>query len=331
MNRVLITGGAGFIGGHLATALADRGHEVTVVDNFARGVRDGFLTSLAERPNVTLVSADLMAPVQVAALPDDNTHIFHLAAIIGVRHVLERPYSVLVDNVRMLANAVELARRQSGLRRFLFASTSEVMAGSLIHMNMPVPTPEDFPLALTDLSHPRTSYMLSKIYGEAMVHHAGVPFTLFRPHNVYGPRMGMSHVLPELMKKARSAAQGGILEVASVEHRRAFCYVDDAVEQLMRLAEAEAATGGTFNIGNDTAESSIGDVASVVLETVGRTDLQIRALPATPGSPERRAPDMTRTNEVTGYQPRVGLAEGAARTWAWYAENVFSGREESAL
>jgi UDP-glucose 4-epimerase len=331
MSKYLITGGAGFIGGHLATALAERGAEVVVVDNFARGVRDGFLKAMEARSNVSLLHADLMDPAAVAELPDDCTHVFHLAAIIGVRHVLERPYAVLVDNVRMLANAVELAKRQKALERFLFASTSEVMAGSLIHMDMPVPTPETFPLALTDLSHARTSYMLSKIYGEAMCHHAGIPFTLFRPHNVYGPRMGLSHVLPELMKKAIALPPGGALEVASVEHRRAFCFVEDAVEQLIRLAEAPGAAGGTFNIGNDKAECSIGDVARTVLETVGRADLRLEALPATPGSPERRAPDMTHTNTVTGYVPHIGLAEGARRTWTWYEENVFSGREVSAL
>ena len=158
---------------------------------------------------------DLRASDALADLGSDYTHVFHLAAIVGVGHVLERPYATLRDNVRLLDVVLDFARRQSALARFLFASTSEVYAGSLEHLDMPVPTPEDTPLALPSLAHPRTSYMLSKLYGEALVRHGGVPFTIFRPHNVYGPRMGLSHVVPQLLEKAHRAPDGGTLEVFS--------------------------------------------------------------------------------------------------------------------
>ena len=85
---------------------------------------------------------------------------------------------------------------------FVFASTSEVYAGSLEHFGLPIPTPETAPLGLPDLGRPRTTYMLSKIYGEALCRHAGLPFTILRPHNLYGPRMGMAHVIPELHARA---------------------------------------------------------------------------------------------------------------------------------
>ena len=120
---------------------------------------------------------------------------------IGVTHVMEKPYSVLYDNIRMLGNIIDLARRQSNLLKFFYASTSEIYAGTLKHFNLSIPTPEETPLAITDLSHPRTSYMLSKIYGEAMCQQASIPFTIFRPHNIYGPRMGMAHVIPEQLRK----------------------------------------------------------------------------------------------------------------------------------
>ncbi len=164
-----------------------------------------------------------------------------------------------------------------------------------------------------------------------MCHHAGLPATIFRPHNVYGPRMGMSHVVPELLKRALEAPRDGTLEVASVEHRRAFCYVDDAVETLCRLASAPDAEGGVYNVGNQDTEVAIGDLSDIVLQTVGRTDLTIAPLPPTPGSPERRCPDMTRTVAVTGYRPAVTVAEGVRRTYDWYAEHVFSGRERTAV
>lgn len=323
MSKTLIIGGAGFIGAHLGKALAQAGEAVDILDNFARGVRDEFLEELKNSTGVRLIDADMLDASTSARLADDYTRIFQFAAVIGVRHVLERPYEVLHKNVLIQTNAIELAKRQKALARFVFASTSEVYAGSLLHMNMPVPTPETFPLALTDLTHPRTSYMLSKIYGEALCQQSGLPFTIVRPHNIYGPRMGLVHVLPELMKKARELPRSGHLAVASVGHRRAFCHIDDAVAMLRMLSTAPAAAGGTFNLGNQSQEVPIGEVARIVLRAVGRTDAEILPLPDTAGSPARRCPDMARTISVTGFQPAIDLEKGVARTYQWYADNVF--------
>ena len=124
-----------------------------------------------------MLERDLLRPDALADLADDYTHVIHLAAILGVQNVLEQPYATLRDNVHLLEAALALAARQSRLERLVFASTSEVYAGSLELMDMPIPTPESTPLALPRLEQPRTSYMLSKIYGEAMVRHSGLPFT----------------------------------------------------------------------------------------------------------------------------------------------------------
>ena len=317
-GRVLITGGAGFIAAHLARSLADRNWQVDLLDDFSRGVRDRTLEGLIGQPNVGIRRASLLDVDAGNGLDDDYNLIFHLAAIIGVRHVVERPYQVLTQNVMMTANALAIAATQKGLRRFVFTSSSEVASAP----DVPVPTPEETPLSLPDIGQARTSYMLSKIYGEAMCHHAEIPFTIVRPYNVYGPRMGMSHVLPELLKRAGDQPKGGKLEVASVDHRRAFCYVSDAVEMIERLALAERAVCGTFNVGNKDAEASIGELARLVVETLGRR-LDIVPLPPTPGSPPRRRPDMCKTIAATGYAPRVGLTDGVALTHGWYKDNVF--------
>lgn len=324
MAKTLIIGGAGFIGAHLAKALALAGEPVDLLDNFSRGVHDVFLREIEEMPNVHLLDADMLDPSAISRLPHDYEVIYNFAAIIGVRHVLARPYEVLHKNVLILATSIELARQQKKLKRLVFASTSEVYAGSLLHMNMPVPTPENFPLALTELTHARTSYMLSKIYGEAMCQHSGVPFTVVRPHNIYGPRMGLVHVVPELFKRARELPRGGQLTVSSADHRRSFCYIDDAIVMLQKLAGAPNATGGTFNVGNQHQETSIDDVARMILRAIDRSDLELVPTPATPGSPFRRCPDMTRTNEVTKFDPIIDLAEGIQRTCQWYAAHVFT-------
>ncbi len=321
--KVLITGGAGFIGLHLARRLLDEGARIDLLDDFSRGRRDPDLAALLADPAVTCLERDLLRPEALAGLANDYGRIFHFAAIVGVANVLERPFDVLRRNVELLLKVMDLAARQEALDRLVFASTSEVHAGSLIHLDLPVPTPEAAPVALPDLREARGSYLLSKLYGEALCHHAGLPVTILRPHNVYGPRMGMAHVVPELMRRALETAEGGKLLVYSPAHRRAFCHVADAVEIIARLAAAPEAEGGVFNVGNQAEELAVEDLARRVVATLGRA-LEIEPGPDTPGSPARRCPDMTRTIDVTGHVPDVSLDEGLARTWDWYRDHVFA-------
>ncbi|MEW5757416.1 MAG: NAD-dependent epimerase/dehydratase family protein [Pseudomonadota bacterium] len=322
MSKVLITGGAGFIGYHLANSLVAQGYQVDLVDNFSRGVQDKHLEELAKHSNVTLNNLNLLNAEATQGLAVDYDHIYHLAAIIGVTHVLQRPFAVLDDNVKLTVNMLEFAKRQKKLQRFLFASTSEIYAGTLQYFTMPIPTPETTPLTVTDLKHPRTSYMLSKIYGEALCYQSGVPVTVFRPHNVYGPRMGMAHVVPELLKRSYETADGGELQVFSVDHKRTFCYVSDAVAMLKLMAETKACEGEALNLGKQGPEVTILEAANTVLEVVGKK-LKIVPQPASPGSPARRCPDMSKVKELTGYEARVDIKEGIAKTFSWYRSEIF--------
>lgn len=322
MSRALITGGAGFIGAHLAGRLVREGLEVDLVDDFSRAVRDDELASLESSSKVRVVQRDLRLPGALDDLDDAYRYVVHLAAIVGVGRVVRQPSAVLGDSVTMLRNVVAAAARQPGPPRLVFLSTSEVYAGTLASFTLRFPTPESTPLTVTDLEQPRTSYMLAKIYGEAMCHHAGVPFTILRPHNVYGPRMGLSHVIPELLQRAHEAASGARLEVASMDHRRTFCHIDDAVEMIWRASSSPSCIGETLNIGVSEPEVSIGDLAALIATTVGK-QVEIVALPPTPGSPPRRCPDMTRTRALIGYDPQVALASGIRETYDWYRRQVF--------
>jgi len=324
-KKVLITGGAGFIGLHLANRLLDEGCQVHIVDNFSRAVDDTELKEILSREQASFSSIDLLDINNVKNLPSDYDVIFHLAAIIGVMHVLERPYSVLYDNIRMLGNMIELARKQTNLSRFFFASTSEIYAGTLKYFNLPIPTPESTPLAITDLSHPRTSYMLSKIYGEALCQQAEIPFTIFRPHNVYGPRMGMAHVIPEQLSKAHEAIAGDSIEVFSIDHTRCFCYIDDAIEMLWRMMEVKECESKTLNLGTQNPEVTIKEIAEACFSAVDKK-LNIDAKPASPGSPIRRGPDMNQTIELIGFESQVNLLDGVARTYDWYRKFIFEGK-----
>jgi UDP-glucose 4-epimerase len=321
MARILITGGAGFIGYHLGKALAEQGTEIELVDNLSRGHLDGELTELVTRPNVRFSELDLLA-TETESLPTDYEQIFHLSAIVGVQNVLRMPLRVLRENVLMLLRVLDVAARQKRLDRIVFASTSEVYAGTLASFELPIPTPETVPLAVTDMAAPRTSYMLSKLYGEALCRQSGLPFSIVRPHNVSGPRMGMAHVVPELLFKAHAAGDGSAIDVSSVDHRRTFCYISDAVEMIHRIGREPRCAGEVLNVGTQQPEVTIGELAEIVIATVGK-GLSVHPTAVTPGSPERRCPDMSKLAALTGYRSQVPLRTGIEKTYAWYREHEF--------
>jgi nucleoside-diphosphate-sugar epimerase len=325
LRKALITGGAGFIGLHLTRHIVARGGQVDLVDDFSRGTRDRELTQLLEVGGTRLLECDLTRPGALADVASDYHCVVHLAAMVGVARVADHPYDVLTSNVAMIANALDAARRQERLHRFVYVSTSEVYAGTLRYFTLPLPTPESTPVAVAELSQPRTSYMLSKIYGEALCHHAQVPFTIVRPHNVYGPRMGFVHVIPEVLKRAYDASDGGSLEVYSSGHTRTFCYIEDAVELMWRAAASPCCVGETLNIGTQAPEITMGELAALIARVVGK-ELKIVPLSATAGSPARRCPDISKAVTLTEYEPRVSLEEGIRRTYEWYRANVFEAR-----
>jgi nucleoside-diphosphate-sugar epimerase len=322
VKKALVTGGLGFIGYHLSTRLLADGFQVEVCDNRQRGRVDTEIEALMRNDHYRLTLGDLTDIGLFETLDKDYSHIFHLAAVVGVRNVVAAPDRVLTDNVVMLTNMLRFARSQHGLARFVFPSTSEVYAGTLQYFGLQFPTPEQTPLTVTDLGEPRTAYMLSKIYGEALCRHSGVPFTIIRPHNIYGPRMGMAHVIPELLKRAHETSEGGRLLVYSPTHKRSFCYVDDAIEMIFGVTTSSAGLNKTFNIGADADGTSIAGLAQLIAETVGKR-LEIEPGPDTPGSPVNRRPDVSFATSVSGHHPRVSPPEGIRRTYEWYRTYAF--------
>jgi nucleoside-diphosphate-sugar epimerase len=323
LSSILITGGAGFIGQAVARALSDKPNaNVIIADNFARGRMDAELQALLERPNVRFLQGDLTDKAFFDALPTDVEYIYHLAAVIGVRNVLENPDKVLYVNAISTLYLFEYAKRLPNLKRVLFSSTSEVYAGTLKHFGIAVPTPETEKLALDDISSPRTTYMLSKMYGESICFNYGrlysIPFTIVRYHNVYGPRMGFLHVIPEMFIKIRN---NDVIDVASPTHTRAFCYIDDAVRATITATEHPKAAGEVLNIGNQREEIAIRDLVRTIARVMQK-DITINDLPDTPGSPARRCPDMSKLKSLTGYEPSISLEEGVARMYAWYADKL---------
>ncbi len=319
--KVVISGGTGFIGLALGARLLRDGAEVHLLDIRQPDISDIEFNNLITQKTVQFLKIDLANERSLDVIDEDYTHFVHLAAILGVQNVCENPFETLDANVCLTLNFIKQAIKQRSQPRFIYASTSEVYAGTLASGRLSFPSPESSELLLPDLSEARSSYMLSKIYGEALCSQSGLPFTIFRPHNIYGPRMGMRHVIPELMRRAAHSETGSI-KVYSPDHTRTFCFVDDAVEQIFSLMQKQNALGETFNVGNEMPEISMAELAKIIVKIVDK-DLAIESAGYTPGSPNRRSPMMAKCKRVTKLSNKIDLYSGLQKTFDWYSERIF--------
>jgi UDP-glucuronate decarboxylase len=317
-RRILVTGGAGFVGFHLARRLAEEDVELTIADDFSRGVLDDELAALAGKDGVRIETADLTDQRSWDRLGSGYDEVYHLAAMIGVRQVLERPQDVIRSNALTTLHMLDWFVAGGG-NKVLFSSTSEAYAWTQQFHGLAVPTSEDVPLSLTNLRDPRSSYAGSKIYGELAVNQVCAAhdksYCVVRYHNVYGPRMGREHVIPELFERLLAGQKP--LVVYSPNHTRAFCYVSDAVEATIAVMREPRADGQTINVGNDSEEIRIAELASRLIARAG-FDVGIEPREAVNDPILRRSPDLSRARELVGYQPKITLDEGLDRTLSWY-------------
>ena len=322
--QILVTGGAGFIGFYLSKYLADQGHKVVICDNLFRGSVDKDFSELIKRDSVSFVQADLTEKSELDKLERDFDIVYHLAAINGTKYFYEVPHEVLRVNILSLLNMLDWLV-QSKCGRMVWTSSSEVYAGTAFLSKIPIPTPEEVPLAISDEFNPRFSYAGSKIVGELLcINYAkahGLNIIIVRPHNIYGPRMGFEHVIPEFIEKAQKAsmifpAGEAKLEIqGSGNETRAFCYIDDMVKALTLIAE-KGRSGEIYNVGNDGEEISIRELAEKVAHTLG---LNVRITPSKllAGSSARRCPDIGKLRGL-GFNPGVTLDVGLKKTVAFY-------------
>ncbi len=308
--RVLVAGGAGFIGSHACRELLGHGHEVICLDNLLTG-RIANIAELLTDPRFTFVREDV---AQAPSLPVDL--ILHLASPASPVHYQQFPIETMLANSAGTQRLLDLAAEQGA--RFSFASTSEVYGDPLEH-----PQKESYWGNVNPIG-PRACYDESKRFGEALTteyrRKHGVNASIVRIFNTYGPRMNVDdgRVVPAFIV---AALAGKPLPVHGDGHQtRSFCYVSDLVEGLLLVALDWSADGEVFNIGNPH-EVTMLELARQVARITGAGERVVH-LPRGLDDPARRCPDIERMRRRYGWQPRAGLAEGLRETVAHFRREL---------
>jgi nucleoside-diphosphate-sugar epimerase len=313
MPRAVVTGGGGFLGSHLSRALLARGWEVVAVDNFLTGRRDN-VDDLLGCVGFTLVEHDVVQGVPVEGQVDA---VLHLASPASPPEYLRHPIETLEVGSVGTRHALELARAHDA--RFLLASTSEIYGDPTVH-----PQPESY-LGNVNPVGPRSVYDEAKRYAEAitMAYHRlhGLDTKIVRIFNCYGPNLWPSDGRAVSNFLAQAIRGEPLTLFGSGEQTRSFCYVDDEVEGILALLESDHV--GPMNIGNPD-ELTILELARAVLEVTGSdSPIVFSGLPV--DDPRRRRPDIGLAVSVLGWKPLVKLADGLARTAAWYQSVAVTG------
>ncbi len=323
--RILVTGGAGFIGSHLVDALMEQGHEVTVIDNLSVGKIANIAHHLGHE-RFHFVNDSILNATTLERLVRQADLIFHLAAVVGVKYVVEDPLNAIIVNVRGTENVLELAFKY--WVRTVIASSSEVYGKSTA-----VPLREDGDRILGPTTVPRWSYSDAKAIDEyfAMAYaKKGLPVTVVRYFNAYGPRLdprGYGSVVARFFTQALRGEPITVYEDG--RQTRCFTYVADTVRGTILAGTVQEAAGQIFNIGSDR-EIAIGELAERIRALTGSRS-EIVHMPYTSAygpdfeETRRRVPDVTRARQVLGFEAQTALDEGLMRTLEWFRREEESG------
>lgn len=307
--KVLVTGGAGFLGHNLVKELIKRKYEVIIFDN---GFRVGF-NNIENMDNVQQIKGNVANQEDWDKLPSDIEQVFHLAAINGTKYFYEIPEKILDVNVGGTLNLFKWVAKTK-VKKIFFASSSEVYGFPNIF-----PTPETEPLCIPDSQNPRFSYSSSKIIGETITinfcRQLGIEYQIGRFHNVYGPKMGFEHVIPEFIRKCVKSESFTVQ--GDGNETRSFCYIDDAIAGILCITNNSNVKNDIFNIGT-CEEISMNDLIKKLEIIHGSTITPIYKEFKNAGT-KRRVPDISKIESV-GFKPSIHLIDGLRSTYKWYRE-----------
>ena len=308
--KIVVTGGAGFIGSHLCSRLLDEGHSVLCVDNFITGAERN-IAALLHQPHFSFVQQDVTKPFDFEA-----EAIFHLASPASPVGYMEHPIETILVNSQGTYLMLEQARKQNAL--FLVASTSEAYGDPLVH-----PQREDYWGNVNPIG-PRACYDESKRLGETltMEYHRQYQLNgrIVRIFNTYGPNSQLNdgRMIPNFITQALLDEPLTIYGDGSIT--RSICYVSDLVDGLMLAMFQPRTAGEVFNLGN-TEEHTVLEYAHTIIRLCEASS-SIIFEPNRVDDPERRRPDISKAQQVLGWQPRVSLEAGLRRTIEWFSDHI---------
>lgn len=328
---MLVTGGAGFIGSHLVDALLARGDRVVVLDNLSTGRRDN-LAQQAGNARLTFIEGTITDPAEVTRAVRGCELVFHLAAAIGVRYVVDDPLGGIRTNVRGTEEVLAAAHREGA--RVVLASSSEVYGKTPAGQEW-APFREDMDSVTGPTTVTRWWYALAKGLDEhlGLAYHRrhGLPVSAVRYFNIYGPRCDPRGygVLARFVSQALAGEP--ITVFGDGQQTRSFTYVEDAVRATMLAGILPAAAGEVFNVGSGS-EASVADAAALVLRLTGSASIVIQQeFRAVYGEhfedTRRRVPDVGKAERLLGFSAVLGLEEGLRRTVDWW--RVHTGHQAS--
>jgi UDP-glucose 4-epimerase len=320
--RVLVTGGAGFVGSNLVDVLMGQGHEVAVIDNLSVGKIGNIEHHLAD-DRFHFVNGSILDVTTLERLVRQTDLIYHLAAVVGPKYVVEDPLGTIVTNVRGTENVLELAFKY--WVRSVIASSSEVYGKSTA-----APLGEDDDRLLGSTTVSRWSYADAKAIDEYFAFayaKKGLPVTVVRYFNAYGPRLdprGYGSVIAKFLSQALSGEPLTVYDDGS--QTRCFTYVADTVGGTIRAATVREAAGRVFNIGSDR-ETSINELVQLIRRLTGSTSKVVHMPYETAYGPRfeetrRRVPDVSRARDVLGFEAHTPLEEGLPRTLEWFQKTL---------
>ena len=312
-ERILVTGGAGFIGSTLIRRIVDH-NQVVILDTFSRDALR-YHPDLAEHPNLTVLRGSVLDPEAVERAMEGATMVVHCAAVAGIDSVGVHPTRTMRINVIGTWRVLEAAVEAGGVRRFVDFSTSEVFGQRAWKVSESDVTP------VAPVGESRWTYAVSKLATEHMAHayHAefGLPVVCLRPFNVYGPRQVGEGAIHHFIRHA--VAGEPLIVHGDGSQIRAWCFIDDMVEALCRSLTLHAAVGESFNVGNPGATVTIAGLAERIVRLAGSTSEIVHVDRAGPDV-ELRVPDVDKVARLLGFRPSFGLDEGLRRTIDWYRE-----------
>jgi len=312
-KKILITGGAGFIGSTIAERLVEHNH-IIIYDTLHRNALKH--SKIAKHKNLTLIKGDVMDGPKLKKAAKGSNVIIHMASIAGVDTVMSMPVKTMEVATIGTYNALKAAIEQSRLERFIDFSTSEVFGSFAYHVK------ESDTTILGTVGEARWTYAVSKLCTEHLTLNYYKQFKLpalaIRPFNIYGPRqVGIGAVHRFIV----NAIKGEDITIHNDGSQiRSWCYIDDIVDGIMLCLEKKAAIGHTFNIGNPRSTLTVYNLALEIKRLSG-SNSRIVFVKKEAKDVELRVPDIGKARTILGYQPKVDLEEGLLRTIHWYRNN----------